>query len=505
MVDKMLNFFKPLKVIVCLLLLPVLMVNASIIQVQPSNQKVVKIAVTDIPNYFSPYASQGLSAQFSHLFFDPLVRWGQEKNIEYRLLAKVKKLKNNKTRFYLKKNIFFHSGNLLTSKDVIWSYNEALKNKYLHRKFQHIIKIKPINNYQFDIQTELTQAQLLDYLTHFFILDSAYYKKNKIEHDVAQSALSPPITTLPLSGTGPYRVASFYAGVNLQVRANHSYWLNQPMYNSLNFVKIKSIDSRLYALLADDIDISESIASKNTNSVELLENKIIHQTATYNALFLVINEKSNDLFKRKTARNAIHLAINQPGMLKHILNGSGSIDSSLKIIPSKVIEPTYNAKRAKYLLKKMDAPEQLSLLVMADASNHSTEVILALENMFKRVGIRLAITEVKTVERWNALQFDYDLTLSTWQSALMNSDNIYQDIFANSLLSNYLDSLFKEQGKALTMQDKIDLFKEYQISDRIVPLFSENQIWATDTQFDLNHLFSVNAIPYWHLLSPTTH
>ncbi|MCP5077100.1 MAG: hypothetical protein GY951_03475 [Psychromonas sp.] len=326
-----------------------------------------------------------------------------------------------------------------------------------------------------------------------------------MEHDLPQSALPPPITTLPLSGTGPYRVASFYAGVNLRVQANNGYWQSQPMYNSLNFVKINSIDSRLYALLAGDIDISEAIASKNINSVQLLENKIIYQTATYNALFLVINERNNDLFKRKTARNAVHLAINQSGMLTHILHDTGSIDSSLKIIPSKVDEPTFNTKRAKYLLKKMDAPEQLSLLVMAESSPHSQEIIVALKNMFKRVGISLAITEVKTAERWKALQFEYDLTFSSWQSALMDRDNIYQDIFSNSLLSDYLDSLFKEQGKALSLQEKIVLFKQYQISDRIIPLFFENQIWATDKQFNLKRQFSVNAIPYWHLLSPTTH
>ncbi|PKG37587.1 hypothetical protein CXF74_18035 [Psychromonas sp. Urea-02u-13] len=501
MVDKMAFLYRQLKIITLLFSALVANVNASIIDLERSNQKVVQIAVKETPYSLSPYASRGLDAQYSHLFFDPLVRWGQGGELEYRLLAKLKTLKNNKIRFHLKKKIYFHSGNLLTSKDVIWSLNEARKNKCLQRKLQHIVNVKRINDYQFDVQTELTQTQLLDYLSHIFILDSAYYKKNKIDHHSAQTALLPPIKTLPLSGTGPYRVTSFYADVNLRVEANVSYWQNQPLFKSLNFVKIKSIDSRLYALLADDIDISEAISNKNINSVYLLDDKQIYQTTSLNALFLMINETKNDLFERRTARNAIHLAINQAGMLKHILNGTGTFSSKLNVVASDMYEPVYDATRAKYLLKKMNAPKRLSLLVMTDKNDHSQEVVLALKNMLDKVGVKLDVTEVDSIEQWNKVQFNYDLMLANWSSPLIATDNVYQDIFSNSLLSGYLELLFEQQKKPLTMAEKIVLFDQYQTSDRIVPLFSHNKIWATDKQFDLQSVFSVTATPYWHLLN----
>jgi peptide/nickel transport system substrate-binding protein len=495
------RIFNYLKLSTLLVLLLLGKATASINDTTLNHQKMVQIAVTDIPYSLSPYASDSLDLQYSHLFFDPLVRWGKYKNLEFRLLAKLKTLKNNKTRFYLKKNIYFHSGNLLTSNDVIWSLNEALKNKYAHRKLQHIIYIKRINEYQFDIQTKLTQDQLLDYLSHLFILDSVYYKKNNIDHNAAQVALSPPIKTLPLSGTGPYRVSSFYAGVNLGVQENVTYWQDPPLFKSLNFVKIKSIDSRLYALLAGDIDISEAIANEQINSVYLLDDKKIYQTSSSNALFLVINNKKNALFERETVRNAIHLTINQVGMLKHILNGTGEINNTLKIKISSAKEPIYDAKRAKYIFKKVNAPKILSLLVMIDKNTHTEQVVVALKNMFRKVGVELQITEVKTAARWNELQFKHDLMLSNWQTSLINIDNIYQSIFTNSTLSDYITLLFNQQKKSLTMQDKIKLFEQYQSLDYIIPLFSQNEIWATDKRFNLQSVFSVNAIPYWHLLT----
>jgi peptide/nickel transport system substrate-binding protein len=508
----------------------------------PSFDDVVQIAVTELPFSFSPFASssavislfpllpdidRGSSSQYSHLFFDPLVRWGQTKKLEYRLITRLEKLENGDTRFYLKKGIEFHSGSLLTSKDVIWSLDEALKNKNLHRKLQHIIQIKPINDHQFDIQTQLTQEQLLDYLSHLFILDSEFYKANKIDHNAMQVALSAPIETIPLSGTGPYQVTSFYSGVSLRVQASTTYWQDQPMLKSLNFVKVKSKESRLYALLAGDIDISEAVANENIDSVHLLDNKKIHQTASTNAMFLLMNEYSNGTFEDDSVRNAIHLAINQAGMLKHILNGTGTVGNTFANTtfehdnhlskqaplnqksdevktPSKVStlkEPLYDTKLAKLLLNTLITPKRVSMLVLVDENAHTKEAVEAITNMLLKVGLQLWVTEVETLAGWNKYQFEHDLLLANWHTTLLNSDNIYQNIFKNSPLSAYLSLRFNQEEQPLSLQQKIKLFDQYQSQDFVVPLFSQNEVWATDQKFDLKDVFSVNAIPYWHQLT----
>lgn len=489
------------------MLLIILLVNFSLADatvIEPNEQKEIKIGVTDIPHSLSPYAlnsSNALVDQYSHLFFDPLVRWGKDRVLEYRLLADQRVLKNGEIRFSLKKNIYFHSGNLLTSKDVIWSFKEARSNKYLKRKLQYVINIRQVNKFQFDIETQLTQAQLLDYFTHLFILDSAYYQKNKISYNVVQGAIRAPIKVLPISGSGPYRVASFSPGLNLRVQASSNYWKDEPTFKRLNFLKIKSLDSRLYALLAGDLDISESISNKNINSTYFLESKNIYQIETVNALFLTINELNNDRLKRQTMRNAIHLAINQTGILKHILNGTGKVDNTFKLTAPAVAPPAYDASHAKYLFKKVGEPKMLSLLLMVNKFSHTDEVVFALKNMFKKVGIQLQVTEVESVPQWSKLQASYDMTLSTWRSGLIERSNVYQDIFTNSLIAKYVELLFKQQKKQLTMAEKIKLFEQYQLSDLIIPLFSKNKIWAADKKFELKKVFSVNAIPYWHLLT----
>ncbi len=80
----------------------------------------------------------------------------------------------------------------------------------------------------------------------------------------------------------------------------------------------------------------------------------------------------------------------------------------------------------------------------------------------------------------------------------LNSDNIYHDLFTDCVLSAYLSDKFKN-AKALAEQAAF--FEQMQQSHQIIPLLQQNKTWATDKQYNLPAIFSVNGIPYWHLLT----
>jgi len=285
---------------------------------------------------------------------------------------------------------------------------------------------------------------------------------------------------------------------------NEHYLLGNVSVKALNFIKIKSVKSRLFALLANDVDISSSISSKTIKSVVLLETKYLSQVNSPNALFLTINPLKSTIFQGGSARNAMHLLINQEGMLKYILNGMGSINTTftplISIDPELVAPqlPEYDLKRAKYLLTKLDIPKELTLLVLADEVGNTSQVAKALMNMMKRAGLRLVIRQVSDPALFKDSFFDYDFTLSVWQSSLMNRDNIYQTLFENSQLTPYFNWLFDNE-KALNKQ--AFLFEEAQQGHQIIPIFSQNKVWASDKKYNLTSVFSINGIAYWHLLT----
>ncbi|MFT6985290.1 MAG: peptide/nickel transport system substrate-binding protein [Psychromonas sp.] len=493
-----------LLILASLTLLPAAFANAN---QNGQASDMVKIAVDDLPVFFSPYATDPLELQYANLFFDPLFRWTDKRQIEKRLVAKWRTIKPGVTRFYLRKNIKFHSGNQLSSKDVIWTFSQIVKEPQLKRFFAGINSIKRVDKYSFDLHSALSNTQLLDYLTHFFVLDAAFYTQNKIDPNTAQEIISPQHNKLLISGTGPYQIKQYNPALHLDVVANKDYWQGQAATNELNFIKIKSANSRQFALLANDIDISASISNKTIDTVHFAKSKSLVEVTSSNVVFFTINDKRSDVFKRSVARNAIHLAINQEGMVKHIINNMGSVRATFTPVQQVELElpnpqlPTYDVPRAKYLLDKIEMPAYLTLLVLVDEVGNTPEVAKALVNMMKRVGIKLVVTEVTDVGVWNKQLFDYDFTLSVWQTSLMDSNNIYQDLFVDSELASYIGALFEQEKSLNSIEDKVNLFGEMQEQHRIIPLFFQNKIWATDNKYNLATIFSINGIPYWHLLT----
>ncbi len=459
----------------------------------------VQVGVADLPLSFSPYADQALDLHYAHLFFDPLVRWGKEQQLEKRLLEKWQTLQPGLIRFYLKKNIYFHSGNQLSSADVSWTFAQILKSPQARRFFAGIKVVKPVDQYSFDIHSTLSEAQLLDYLTHFFVLDAKFYQGRQIDLNQAQAIISPQDKQLFISGSGPYKIKAYNAALSLNVISNKDYWQGEAALKELNFIKISSPDSRTFALLADDVAISEAVANHMLATVKLLSSKALVEVHSPNVYFLTVNEAGAAILKQKRVRDAINLAINKEGMLKHIINGMGRVVTLYTPIGQAEEEsPVYDVAKAKTILSKVKLPAKFSLLILNDEKGNTVEVANALMNMLRRVGIKLAITQVTSKEEWNKNLHDYDFSLSAWHSSLLNSDNIYHDLFTDCVLSAYLSDKFKN-AKALAEQAAF--FEQMQQSHQIIPLLQQNKTWATDKQYNLPAIFSVNGIPYWHLLT----
>lgn len=484
-------------------------------QSSPFNPRGITIAIEKTPMSFNPFAAKELiPQQFRHLFFDPLFRWNKQHQIEPRLVSSWKRIDNKTVRFYLRKDIKFHSGNKLTSKDVIWSFKQAKKEKKQNTKFfKKVTSVKWINRHSFDINSSFSDFQLLDFLTYVFVLDASFYRKHKTLLTTPPSILLYPITGLPLSGTGPYLVNDFNPALGIEAIANPHYWDGEPRITYLRFMRVKNAQSRLFALLADDVQVSDSIPNKSINGISESDTKHLVKVPSTNAVFLTINDKLSPGLSDRNTRKAIHLAINQQGMLKHILNGTGRVNASFMslaetrfMVKQDKPEPApleFDLKAAKKLLKNSVLPKKMSLLVMSDETGNTGEVANTLMHMFNKIGIHLVITKVTSKEQWNKTYSSYDFTVSSWHTRLMSRDNVYEDLFMNSHLTIYLKDKFKQADiKEKSHSKKFDALQE---DDWIIPLFFQDKIWAKYESLNLEDIFSTNGIPYWSLLKVRAH
>lgn len=473
------------------------------------NPQAITVAIDKTPVSFNPFSDDSLmSQQFKHLLFDPLFRWNKDQKIEGRLVKRWERIDNKTMRFHLRQNVHFHSGNLLTTNDVLWSFSESKKqsdNTFLKK----LEWVKLIDKNSFEIKSSLTDIQLLDYLTNLFVLDSRFYQINTNLLETPPSIILPPIKNLSLSGTGPYQLQQYNPLLGIVVVANEHYWDNPPPITYFRFMRINKPQSRLFALLADDVQVSYSIP--NTNEAELAEKstKNLVKVPSSDVIFLAINDKLSPILKNKDVRKAIHLAINQQGMLKYILKDNGEVHPSVMALAEnkstnqddKLVQimPKYDLDKAQLLLKKLKLPEQMSLLVMLDDLGNTREVAGALAKMLKRIGIKVVIQEIRSDEIWKNTNLYYDFTVSTWQTQLMSQDNIYENLFLHSSLTNYLQDKFSQQKISNNFYSQSDYFKLLQKDDWVIPLFYQDKIWAQNNNFNLKEIFSGNGIPYWSL------
>ena len=87
-----------------------------------ANAATLRLAMDADPVSLDPHVQlSGGMLQYSHMVYDPLVRWAPDGSFEPRLAEKWEVVNATTTRFFLRKGVKFHSGNDFTADDVVFT------------------------------------------------------------------------------------------------------------------------------------------------------------------------------------------------------------------------------------------------------------------------------------------------------------------------------------------------------------------------------------------------
>src|SRR6478609_5457977 len=80
--------------------------------------KTLRMAYDADPTSLDPHEQlASATLQFSHLTFDPLLRFRQDFSLEPRLAKSWEKIDERTTRFHLREGVHFHSGRMLSAQE----------------------------------------------------------------------------------------------------------------------------------------------------------------------------------------------------------------------------------------------------------------------------------------------------------------------------------------------------------------------------------------------------
>lgn len=289
--------------------------------------------------------------------------------------------------FTLRRGVKFHSGDLLTTKDVAFSFDRwKAKNLSLKTRLDLIDRVEIIDDYHFKIHFKRLDVTYIPKQGGGMIVSKAYYDRVGENEFVKK-----PV------GTGPFKVVSYVPGEYADIERFEDYWGQKPSVKEARFFFVPEDATRLAKLKAGEVDLITTCPYSAAKDIESSPGLKLVKLATNHPTVSVIMQIQNPNvpWHDTRVRLAMAHAIDWKSIVDHILMGIPNhwdflapyelgYDPDLKSYP-------YNPKSAKELLAEAGYAKGFDLKlyypIIGIVPMHR-EVSEAIASYFEAVGIR---------------------------------------------------------------------------------------------------------------------
>ncbi|MGP1457773.1 MAG: ABC transporter substrate-binding protein [Treponema sp.] len=327
--------------------------------------------------------------------------------------------------FKLRRNVVFHNGQKLTSKDVLYTYQHlaGLEGvKAVSNKFGSVESIAAPDDYTFQVRLSKPDASF-PALNSFAILPEGY--ENQAEHPI---------------GTGPYKFVSYAAGQKIAFEKNADYYLKDkmPRVDAVEVYIMTNAAAVVSALRSDQLDIAYFI---NGEDAKLLESEYTVASAPSNMVQIFGLNNAYGPLADLRVRQAINYAVNK----KDIIDGvwAGYADE-LYTNFSPVLKDYYNdsltgfyaydIEKAKALLAEAGYADGFELVITVPA-NYGAHVQTAeiLVSQLAKINVRakLELVEWATWLDQVYTKYQYQSTVISFSGKLEPNDILARYVSTN--------------------------------------------------------------------------
>jgi peptide/nickel transport system substrate-binding protein len=295
--------------------------------------------------------------------------------------------------FTLRKDVKFHSGDPLTTKDVEFFHNRAMEvNSSYQRNMRNFDRLEVIDDYQ--IKFIFKQPDVL-----FIPLRMvAAVSKSYFDRVGEEEYLRNPV------GTGPYKFVAWKPGEYIDIERNEDYWGEKPPIKQARFRFVKEDTTRVAMLKAGEADIMLSTPYPLVADVEAAGFKTIRLPAHPPCGVQFHTGNPNVPWYDRNVRLAVALAIDKEAIVNDLFQGIPAgfprlapwelgYDPELKQYP-------YDPERAKELLAEAGYPNGFDapLYYFAGRSYGQKETAEAVALYLNAVGIKCKVQGVEAAQ-----------------------------------------------------------------------------------------------------------
>ncbi|MBN2178120.1 MAG: ABC transporter substrate-binding protein [Deltaproteobacteria bacterium] len=491
-----------------------------------ASAKALKVAMDADPVSLDPHVQlSGGMLQYSHICFDPLVRWTKDMKFEPRLAAKWERIDDLTMRFYLREGVKFHSGNTFTAKDVKWTIERLKISQDFKGLFEPFVGAKVIDDYTVDIITKKPYALLLNMATYIFPMDSEFYTGTDASGQPKDAIvkIGPSFALTNESGTGPYRVTYREQGVKNVFQRFPEYWDKMSPGNADEFIltPIKNDATRVAALLSGDVDFIMPVPPQDYARIEKDKNSKLIAMSGSRIITVQLNQKRRPEFANKMVRQAIVYATNNEGIVEKIMKGTATVAAQQAPIGfagyKASLVPRYDLKKAKDLMKEAGYEKGFECTMIAPNNRYVNDekIAEAFASMLAKINIKVNLKTMPKAQYWD--QFDAqvaDMQLIGWHPDTEDSANYSEFLvmcpnketgYGQYNSGNYCNPKVDEM--VLASQTETDLKKRSEILQEVeqilyddaayVPFHWQNLSWAGKKNLRMEPIVNVMNFPYF--------
>lgn len=409
--------------------------------------------------------------------YDRLIEKDENMNLVPGLAESWKQVDPLTLELKLRKNVKFHNGEPLTSKDVVFTLNRAKEAPSLIAFFADIDKVEAVDDYTVKITTKKPYGPLVNYLAH---IGAGIMNEKAVKEKGADYGQHPV-------GTGPFIFESWQSGDKIVLKANPDYYQGKATSDKLIFKVVPEGTNRTIALETGEADIAYDVEPIDVDMIKSNPNLKLAQSSAMSVTYLGFNTKKAP-FDKKEVRQAIAYATNVDDIIGAVFLGSAKKANS-PVSPNvfgynkdaKLY--TQNIEKAKELLAKAGYPNGFKTRIWTNDTNIRKDAAVILQDQLKQIGIDVQIE----ILEWGSYldrvaNGEHDMFILGWSSSADSDSALYALFHSKNLggsgnrtfyVNKKVDELLDKARESTVPADRIEYYKELQnIIQEDLPFFT---------------------------------
>ncbi|WP_100754259.1 ABC transporter substrate-binding protein [Vibrio salilacus] len=467
----------------------------------------------------------GGTLQVSHMVFDPLVRFTQDMKFEPRLAESWLRIDDETMHFNIRQGVKFHSGNMLTADDVVWTFERLKSSADFKGIFGPIASITKVSDYKIEVKTDGVYPLVENVMTYLFPMDSQFYsgktQEGKDKSEIVKHGNSYASTNV--SGTGPFIITQREQGVKVTFERFNDYWDSDSAGNvdTLTLVPIKEDATRVAALLSGGVDMIAPVSPNDYQRIDKANGVDLYTMPGTRVITFQLNQNSHPALKDVRVRQAIVYAINNEGIAKKVMKGSATAAGQQSPVGfvghNPELQPRYDLKKAKQLMKEAGYEKGFSLSMMAPNNRYVNDdkIAQATAAMLSKIGIKVDLKTMPKAQYWP--EFDKcaaDMLMIGWHPDTEDSGNFTEFLamtrnaetgkgqyncgyYSNAEVDALIEQTNKmtDLGKRSVALKKVEeiLYNEA----AFVPLHWQDPSWAAKDNVEIGPIINGMNFPYF--------